>query len=556
MIEVNNPTHLRKENGILRGKIVSCIMLTLTLTCILSLAFHIQLVKAGGIIYIRPDGSVDPDDGRIISEDLVHYYFTQDIYDSIVVEKDDIVVDGADHTLEGSGSATGIRLLSGGSNVTIKNTEIKSFKYGIYLYNSSKNNISGNNIENNKYGVYLVRSDNNSVNGNNVANNQYALYLGSSDKNSVNRNCVANNEYGIRLYLSNNNDLYENIMNDNKRNLYVLRASDLRSYLNSIDASNLANGKPVYYFINQTDLVINPTTHPQVGYLGLINCVNITVKGLAVADNGQGILLAFTTHSRIINNTVTNNENGISMFSSSNNIVLRNNMTRNYDDGFELDYFSSNNTFSENSITYNSGEGGNWWHSSNNTFLGNNLINNGYGLYLVNCSKNKFYHNNFDNNTQHVCIQYSQGQIFRANEWDNGVEGNYWSNYTGADSNHNGIGDTPHVFDQNNQDNYPLMHPWGSPAGSVYVLIRNIKSMGLEDRVEDRLVDLLVDAVEFLEKNREIPALTTMFRFAHRVYKFQLFGLLREEQADRLTTGAREIIHLIWSEVKWKRPLP
>ena len=535
---------------------MSAVILTLVLTGMFASAFSIQSANVSGTIYIRSDGSVDPDDGRIISEDLVHYYFTQDISDSIVVQKDAIVVDGADYTLQGSGSGTGILLLSGRSNVTIKNTEIKSFKYGINLYNSSKNNISGNNIENNKYGVYLIRSDNNSVNGNNLANNQYALILGSSDKNSVNRNYVANNEYGIRLHGSNNNDLSENIMNDNKCNFYVLRAGDLRSYLNSIDASNLANGKPVYYLINQTDLVINPTTHTQVGYLGLVNCANITVEGLVVADNGQGILLAFTNHSRIINNTVTNNGNGISMFTSSNNSVFGNKMIRNYDDGFEMDYYSCNNTFSGNSIECNIGEGGNWHKSCGNTFSGNNVENNGYGLYLFNCSKNKFYHNNFVNNTQHVYIGYSHGQIFRVNEWDNGIEGNYWGNYTEADSDHNGIGDTPHVFDENNQDNYPLMHPWGSSMGSVYVLIRDIKSMGLEERVEDKLVDLLVDTVEFLEKNRKIPALTTVFRFTHRVYKYQWFGLLREEQADCLTTGAREIIHLICSAVKWKRPLP
>ena len=48
-----------------------------------------------------------------------------------------------------------------------------------------------------------------------------------------------------------------------------------------------------------------------------------------------------------------------------------------------------------------------------------------------------------------------------ANSWDNDIEGNYWSNYTGEDLNpHDGIGDTPHVIDATNQDNYPLMNPY------------------------------------------------------------------------------------------------
>jgi nitrous oxidase accessory protein NosD len=41
--------------------------------------------------------------------------------------------------------------------------------------------------------------------------------------------------------------------------------------------------------------------------------------------------------------------------------------------------------------------------------------------------------------------------------WDNGKEGNYWSDYNGTDGNHDGIGDTPYVVDVLNQDRYPLM---------------------------------------------------------------------------------------------------
>jgi nitrous oxidase accessory protein NosD len=44
------------------------------------------------------------------------------------------------------------------------------------------------------------------------------------------------------------------------------------------------------------------------------------------------------------------------------------------------------------------------------------------------------------------------------NSWDNGSKGNYWSDYAGTDSNGDGIGDTPHVLYENNQDNFPLMN--------------------------------------------------------------------------------------------------
>ena len=41
--------------------------------------------------------------------------------------------------------------------------------------------------------------------------------------------------------------------------------------------------------------------------------------------------------------------------------------------------------------------------------------------------------------------------------------GNHWSDYFSMDVDGDGIGDTPYVIDENNQDNYPLLHPWGTP---------------------------------------------------------------------------------------------
>ena len=43
--------------------------------------------------------------------------------------------------------------------------------------------------------------------------------------------------------------------------------------------------------------------------------------------------------------------------------------------------------------------------------------------------------------------------------WNKGTKGNFWDNYTGIDNNGDGIGDTPYIIDENNQDNYPLMAP-------------------------------------------------------------------------------------------------
>jgi hypothetical protein len=94
--------------------------------------------------------------------------------------------------------------------------------------------------------------------------------------------------------------------------------------------------------------------------------------------------------------------------------------------------------------------------SSNNLLVANNVT----GPFVIDAviegqSTNLFYHNNFVNAT----ARYQSTPLNNLTAWDNGSEGNYWSNYNGEDNNHDGIGDTPHVIDENNQDLYPLMHP-------------------------------------------------------------------------------------------------
>ena len=170
-------------------KTVSEIMLTLMLIGMLTSAFNIQPVKAGGTIYIRPDGSVDPPDAPIQRDGDI-YTFTVNIYDNIVVERDNIVVDGAGYTLQVV-SGYGIDL-TGRSKVTIKNTEIES---SIWLDGSSDNTISGNKITTSWNGILLYYSSNyNTISRNTITKNgNRGITLYESSNNNISGNHIANN---------------------------------------------------------------------------------------------------------------------------------------------------------------------------------------------------------------------------------------------------------------------------------------------------------------------------------------------------------------------------
>jgi len=356
------------------------------------------------VIYIMADGAIDPSTAPILGDGDV-YTFTDNILGSIMVEKNNIVIDGNEYVLQGTGSGTGIDL-SGRTNVTVQNTEIENFESGIRLDFSSSNNISRNNIANSRYGISIYDSFNNSINGNNVANNGDGIYLSSSSNNSVNGNNMANNEYGISLSSSNYNNISRN----------------------------------------------NITANIQAG-IQLYSSSNNSINGNSITANNRGIYSYwFSNYNGISGNSITANNCGI-YSSSYNDSIDGNNITANSEQGIRLS--GSSNSISGNNISSNK-KGIELYSSSNNSINANNITaNNEYGIWLRDASDNIIDHNNFVANFRQV---YSLGSI---SVWDDGYPsgGNYWSDYTGTDSDGDGVGNTPYVIDENNTDNQPLMAP-------------------------------------------------------------------------------------------------
>ena len=204
-------------------------MVTLLLTSMLTLVFNIQLVKAERTIYIRADGGIDPPTAPISTVDNVVYTFTGNINDLIVVERNNIAVDGAGYTVTGSGSGNGITL-TGRSNVTVRNVTIKNFVNGTWLSSSSNNTLSGNNFTaNNVAGISLAYSSNNNVvSGNNAANNGIGIGLQSSSNNTLSgNNFAANNGYGIYLDSSTNDTIYHNNFINNTSQAYSSESTNV-----------------------------------------------------------------------------------------------------------------------------------------------------------------------------------------------------------------------------------------------------------------------------------------------------------------------------------------
>ena len=278
-------------------KIVSGTVLIILLTSMLSLAFDVKPVDASGTVYIRDDGRVEPSTANIENVDNMTYIFTGNIYDEIVVERDNIVIDGASLIVQGTGAIESVGIdLTRRNNVTIKNTNIKNFYYGIVLASSSGDNIFGNNITDNVYGIgygndlanLIFPSSNNNVYGNNITDNQYGIHLVfASSNNSIAGNNIANNHYGIYLDYSSDNNIAGNSITNND------------------------------YGIDLTSSV----------YSGSSNYNNIV--GNNITNKIKGIRLYSSFYNSITGNNITNNAQGIYLSESSDNKFYHNNFIDN-----------------------------------------------------------------------------------------------------------------------------------------------------------------------------------------------------------------------------------
>lgn len=242
----------------------------LLLVGVLTSAFSTQPVEASfETIYIRADGNVYPSTAPI-RRDGNSYTLTGDILSSahgIVIQRNNMMLDGSGYTLQGPLWANGIDL-SERSNVTIKNVNVKAWIYGIklgsasnviicgnnitatdeagdalWLWASSNNIISGNQIKNSKcHGISLYSSSsNNSISGNQISENS-GIGIGldrSSNYNNISENNIANNYYGISLYECSNNIISGNQIEKAENGIFLA----LSSNYNSISGNQILNSR-------------------------------------------------------------------------------------------------------------------------------------------------------------------------------------------------------------------------------------------------------------------------------------------------------------------------
>jgi len=300
-------------------------------------------------------------------------------------------------------------------------------------------------------GVFLNHTTGSNMSHCLITDNRIGIYLFYSEANVIEHNVASSNKNGIWLWYSGNNVLTENKISNNSYNFGVFGGSS-PNFNNTIDVSNTVDGKPIQYIIGVEDEIFDNQTN--IGVLYLINCFNVTVRNLNLTSNGHGVFCYNVTNSMIQNVTAFKNNYGIYLQDSSDNIIDNNCCFKNWV-GICLE--GSNYNVVESNTAGNGEKGISLYRADNNNISGNTVLNSLYGIRLYSSHLNEFVHNNLIENTNQADLITSHPNV-----WDNGFEGNFWSDYVGPDTNMDGIGDTAQLIDEVTSDQYPLLGSFSS----------------------------------------------------------------------------------------------
>ena len=233
-----------------------------------------------------------------------------------------------------------------------------------------------------------------------------------SSYNTISGNIISNNFYGIRLEYSMNNIISGNIISNNDDGINLASTTILSSSNNVITGNSISSN-------NRHGIMLSSFSNS-----------NIITKNDISWNNNHGIYVHSSSNNIISGNIISNNDNGINIYtsyslpdySSNNNIITGNNISlNNY--GIWLSYFSNHNTITGNNISSNNEHGiylrslSGLGYSSNDNTISGNIISNNYDGILISsyCENNTISGNIILNNRCGIYLHYNSNNSIIGN---------------------------------------------------------------------------------------------------------------------------------------------
>lgn len=393
---------------------------------------EVKVVEADSqIIRIMEDGRVEGTskirrDGKIYTllDDLNSSVGKDNAF--IFIETHNIIVDGAGHTIKGTGNGTAFAMLRR-QNVTIKNCNIEGFDNAFHFW------VVSNFPEDSKYWG-MPGALNNKILNNNITvtgtvegtheATGWAIFLRFQANNTL----VSGNT--IRCEDPNGGISDTGFNNTFVNNKLIGCSIQLSSSSQSIGYNNTINGTPCWILNEAENQVIDGA-----GQVFLFNCQNMTVKNVQPPSNQiNAIQLTNTTncnitncrgkisiiesshnfvyenspkivtisggnHNKVFRNTIVNSSVCIELYKSEYNEVYENILLNSSNSpGAENRHFSGKNTVG---IQLGESQLGGCYY---NKVFGNNLVNHDVAIESYGGTNNSIYSNNIANSNVGISL--------------------------------------------------------------------------------------------------------------------------------------------------------
>ncbi len=374
-------------------------------------------------ITINPDGSITPATPLLSTSDYRTYYLTGNV--SLVgyapfceLRRSNIVIDGNGHEIQGTGDNVGF-------------VSAARYQSGIYTLNVTFRNLIMKNV-----GMCIDFT---------------AEYV----RGLTVTHCYFSAPWIVKLSYWAGINGYDTVSDNEFVGSGMLDGWELQQ---SVICRNVFSGSSGTSSLSLTNAA-NSTIYENIGPVGidLRNGPNAIITNNTLVGTGDysstGISVSGSANTTITKNTISNFGKGISAYSTSQCVISENTVYGIL--RYALETMECPNIVVSKNVLRDSnrdfGSGGMYVTSNNATILDNVISNNGNGITIgsypsiPNC---KIYHNHFINNSYQARIISGQKPPEGAVVWDNGYPsgGNYWSDYTGVDSNFDAIGDMPYIF--------------------------------------------------------------------------------------------------------------
>lgn len=455
-------------------------------------------VVSGAEYDIYDDDSIQNAINNASMGDII--YINDGNYTQNIIINKSISLIGNNATIHGSSPSDNVITVTV-DNVNISGLNITGMysagKSAIQLYNSNNSNISDNYISigyNNYYNIRLINSDNITIINNNISLGNYGIYTEYSNDAIIQDNTILGNRYnGVSLrYNSSDAIVVDNIVSWNDaRGIYLYRYSNnIVIGNNTINHNGNTDGTGIYmsYLCNNTtiiDNIIQYNTNKAIHVRDGCTYTRIINNNVSYNDgNGNGNpIYVYCTTTAMCNNTIIEDNivkanhdiynAAIHIYKANNNSVINNTVSMHNGPHSAIELcISDDSIVSGNNVSFNTNMiyGGITIYSGENNVITENMVvnNTNYNINLLYGGDNLIYNNYIGGNVSISGI----GMVYTWNVTNTTgpnivggpfIGGNYYTDYTGNDSDGDGFGGFPYFIPNpsglNNHDWLPLVIP-------------------------------------------------------------------------------------------------